>query len=164
MLLRRFQRLAGAQRLDAGRRRSLVIRSGLLALLLIVVAPHSAVGGAAGLGGLLIGAGLALWSLRHTRFERDAAGQVVRYLPNVWIGGAVFALFVLRLLWRLLPLLNSVSAQSPADVRSLMSGNPLTFALLAVFAAYQIAYAVGVLRLATPATPAFAHPVSEVQK
>ena len=105
MLIRRLRFTVGAQPLDVRGRRRLSTRSVLLGvvLLLTLVTPHTLMSYGAGMVGALIGAGLAFWSLHHTRFERDAAGAAVRYVPNVWIGSAVFALFVARLLWRVVP-------------------------------------------------------------
>ena len=157
MLFRRFRGTVGAQLLDARSRRRLNIRSVILGLLLLLTlfAPHTLASYGAGLVGLLIGAGLAYWSLHHTRFERNAAGEVVRYVPNAWIGGAVFVLFIVRLLWRVLPIVlggqtASAGANGQFDYSTFTSGSPLTFALFAVFVAYQIAYSFGVVRRTRP--------------
>ncbi|TSA87876.1 hypothetical protein FNU79_01100 [Deinococcus detaillensis] len=157
MLIRRFRFTVGPQLLDARGRRRLLIRSLILGALLLatLIAPHTLASYGAGAAGLLIGAGLASWSLHHTRFERDAAGEAVRYVPNVWIGAAVFGLFVVRLLWRVVPIALSGQFYNSAgnsfdpgqfNASSFTSGSPLTYALFAVFVAYQMAYAFGVLR------------------
>lgn len=152
VLWRRFQRLAGPQRLDARGRRRLVTNSlilGGIALLLLLTA-HGLPGyGADGLG-LAAGALLAGWSLRHTRFERDPDGHVTRYLPNAWIGGAVFGLFALRLLWRLLPVLDGQANHAPASLQASFGGSAWTGALFMLFAGYQIVYQLLVLRQARP--------------
>ncbi|WP_420594991.1 hypothetical protein [Deinococcus sp.] len=161
MLFRRFRGTVGAQRLDARGRRRLSIRSVILAalLLLTLIAPHTLASYSAGIAGLLIGAGLAYWSLHHTRFEYDAAGEAVRYVPNIWIGGGVFVLFIVRLLWRVLPIILGGQFYNPAgnsfdpsqfNASTFTSGSPLTYALFAVFVAYQIAYSFGVLRRTRP--------------
>ena len=160
MLVRRWRFTVGAQLLDARGRRRLSTRSMILGalLLLTLAAPHTLMSYGAGAVGALLGAGLAWWSLHHTRFERDAAGAAVRYVPNVWIGGAVFALFVARLLWRVVPVVLGSGAQfkssagGPPDLSTFTSGSPLTFALFAVFVAYQTLYSFGVLRRAKGAT------------
>lgn len=157
MLIRRFQFTVGTQLLDARGRLRLAARSLILGVLLIatLLAPHTLTSYGAGFAGLLIGAGLAYWSLHYTRFERDAAGEAVRYVPNVWIGSAVFGLFVVRLLWRVVPIVLSGQFYNSAgnsfdpsqlSASSFTSGSPLIYALFAVFAACQIAYALGVLR------------------
>lgn len=158
VLIRRFRYTVGPQPLDAGGRRRLLIRSLLILGILLIatsLVSHTPLSYGAGMAGLLIGAGLAYWSLHHTRFEQGEAGEAVRYLPNVWIGSAVFGLFVLRLLWRVVPIVlghqfyNSAGTSfdpSQFNASSFTSGSPLTYALFAVFIAYQIAYALGVLR------------------
>lgn len=152
MLLRRYQRLTGPQPLDARGRRRLVVRPvilGVLALLVLAL-PHPLVGYLAALAGAGLGAGLALWSVRHTRFEAGPDGQLIRYVPNFWIGAGVFGLFVLRLVWRLWPLLGGEgwAAGSAPDVGGLTGASPLTLGLFLLFAAYQMAYALLVLRAA----------------
>ncbi len=159
MLVRRLRFTVGAQPLDARGRRRLNTRSLILGVLLLLTlaAPHTLLSYGAGTAGLLIGVGLAGWSLHHTRFERDAAGEAVRYVPNVWIGSAVFVLLIARLLWRVVPIVLGgaqfkSSAGSPPDLSTFTSGSPLTFALFAVFVAYQTLYSFGVLRRARGAT------------
>ena len=155
MLFKRFRGTVGAQRLDARSRRRLGIRSLILGTLLLITlfAPHTLLSYGAGLTGLLIGAALAFWSLHHTRFEWGAAGEAVRYVPNIWIGGGVFVLLIARLLWRVVPIVlsgqtASAGANGQFDYSTFTSGSPLTYALFAVFVAYQIAYNLGILRRA----------------
>ncbi|GAA5534456.1 hypothetical protein [Deinococcus aluminii] len=152
VLLRRFQRLATPQPLDERGRRRLARRPVLLLLLagLLLLAPHSLTGYGAALLGALVGAGLAFWSAHHTRFDFGADGQATRYVPNIWIGGGVFLLFVLRLLWRLWPLLSGQMQPGTAgfDPASFAGSSPLTTALFLVFVAYQTAYAWLVLHAA----------------
>ena len=156
-LFRRFRRLTGPQPLDARGRRRLVVQAAILVLLGVasLLVPHGQStlwGYAADAAGLLLGAGLARWSLTHTTFERDPLGEAVRYVPNVWIGGVVFGLFVVRLLTRLLPVLSGGASATPADPGGLTSGSPLTLGLLMLFVGYQAVYAVLVLRQTRPHT------------
>lgn len=157
MLLRRFQRFTTAQPLDARGRRRLMIRPIILAALalLVLFAPHSALGYVAALLGAVVGAGLAYWSAHNTRYEYGPDGQATRYVPNVWIGGGVFVLFLLRLISKLWPLLTGHSQMTTAasggfDPAQFAGASPLTTALFWVFVAYQIAYALLVLRAARP--------------
>ena len=158
MLLRRFQRLAGPQTLDTRGRRRLVLRAALLLLAtgLIVPTRYSPAAQPAVALGTLVGAGLALWSARHTHFDRGADGHTTRYVPNVWIGGGVFLLFVLRLLWRLQPLLTGqgqTAGTQGFDPSAFVSSSPLTAGLFLVFAAYQSVYPALVLRAADAPHP-----------
>lgn len=96
---------------------------------------------------------MAYWSAHHTRYDFGPDGKATRYQPNVWIGAGVFGLFVLRLLWKLWSLLSgqadwAAQGSQGFDPSALAGSSPLTTALFALFAAYQIAYALLVLRAA----------------
>ncbi|EYB69520.1 hypothetical protein DEIPH_ctg004orf0023 [Deinococcus phoenicis] len=150
-LLRRFQRFATPQALDGRGRLRLSRRPVILLVLagLVLLAPHTLAGYGAALLGAVSGAGLALWSAHHTRFEYGADGSATRYVPNAWIGGGVFLLFVLRLLWRLWPFLTGQVQGAPGfDPAGFAGGSPLTTGLFLVFVAYQTAYSWLVLRAA----------------
>lgn len=101
-------------------------------------------------GGLVVSVGLALWGLHLTKFEDTPQGKF--YTPNTALGIAVTALFIGRILYRILvvaiaPDLQTASAPQPFQ-------SPLTFFLFGLSAGYYIAYQVGVLiRSHQPATP-----------
>lgn len=161
VLLRRYQRLTAPQPLTGRSRRRLIIRPlilGALALL-ILVAPHAPAAYLLALLGAAVGTGLAYWSAQHTRYEYGPDGKAVRYVPNVWIGGGVFALFALRLVWKLGPVLTShVQAGAAAavdgagfpaagfDPAQFAGSSPLTLGFFLVFAAYQIVYSLLIVR------------------
>lgn len=152
MLLRRYRRFTGPQLLDTRGRRRLLVRPvilGVLALLVLAL-PHPLVGYLAALAGAVLGTGLAFWSVRHTRFEAGPDGQLTQYIPNFWIGAGVFGLFVLRLVWRLWPLLGGTgwAAGATPAAGGLTGASPLTLGLFLLFAAYQVAYALLLLRAA----------------
>ncbi|MDR3417665.1 MAG: hypothetical protein P4L83_15920 [Nevskia sp.] len=94
---------------------------------------------------------MALLSLRHTRFETREAQRY--YIPNLYIGLAVSALFVARIAYRfavIYPKLNQAGAsQDPrAVLASLGSAQTLpTLALLGVVLGYYASYYGGVLLL-----------------
>ncbi|SMB88783.1 hypothetical protein [Deinococcus hopiensis] len=152
MMLRRFQRFATPQPLDARGQRRLARRPLILLVIgaLVLLSAHSLAGSGAALLGALVGAGLASWSARHTRFEYGPDGHATRYLPNVWIGGGVFALFVARLLWRPWPLpiggMPATTGGEQFDPSTFVGRSPFTTGLFLVFVAYQIVYALLVLR------------------
>lgn len=92
-------------------------------------------------GGLALSVGLAWWGLHLTRFENTSQGKF--YTPNTALGIAVTALFIGRLLYRILvvavaPDLQAASAPQPFQ-------SPLTFFLFGLSAGYYIAYQTGVL-------------------
>ena len=98
------------------------------------------------LGGLIVGAGLALVGLRLTRFESNAGGADF-YVPNPWIGAALTALLLGRMAWRFLVLApmfsqgaDAVPAHTPAPGNS-----PLTMLVIGLTIGYYMAYYAGVL-------------------
>ena len=96
----------------------------------------------AGLGaGLAVGAGLAIWGLRLTRFEHTAEGYF--YTPNAHIGIALSVVFIARIAWRLFEMQEiEAHAGAPPDFAS----SPLTLAIFGALMGYYTAYAVGMLR------------------
>jgi len=117
--------------------------------------------------GLAAGAALGLLSLYHTRFETREAQHY--YIPNIYIGLAVSALFVLRLGWRMMVVYPQMQQGGAAQAAPGASGpmaslsgaqNLPTLALLGVVIGYYALYYIGVLMLsrravaAQPAAPA----------
>ena len=92
-------------------------------------------------GGLALSLPLAWWGLHLTKFEDTPQGKF--YTPNTAIGIAITALFIGRILYRILvvavaPDLQTASAPLPFQ-------SPLTFFLFGLSAGYYIAYQSGVL-------------------
>lgn len=155
MLVRRFQRLATPQPLQGKAQRRLLVRPLVLTVVVlgVLAAPHTLGSYASAVLGALLGLGVALYSVRHTRFDYDAYGVAVRYIPNAWIGGGLFALFMGRLLVKLWPMLTGgfpqhLSAQPHLDPTTFIGHSPLTTGLFTLFAAYQVVYSLLVLRRA----------------
>jgi cytochrome b561 len=112
----------------------------LLAAMLALAAARSPLALGMLAGGLAVGAGLALWALRLTRFERTADGLF--YTPSAHIGIALSLLLAARIAWRLFELRTGAAAAGGTDfVRS-----PLTLAVFGTLAGYYAAYAVGLIR------------------
>lgn len=142
----RMRRTFGRQRVQPRRLRARITLLGLIGALLLVAAGQDAWT----LGGICAGAAcgtlLALLGLRHTRFEATAEGRF--YTPHTYIGLAVTALFLGRLLYDLMQFshdaaaLNALHGATPA----LNPYNPVTLALSGAFIAYYLAYYLGVLR------------------
>lgn len=155
-LYRRFRGSVGAQAIRPGR---LLLRVGifsLLGLLFLALAANSPPALAGAIAGLAAGAGLAIASLRLTRFEvRDGGGA---YTPNPWIGGAVTAVLVARVASRfpgLAPAAEAAALQaggSPDPLVMLRQG-PLTTGVLMGVVAYYIVYCAGVLWVHRRGTP-----------
>lgn len=145
MLFRRYQRTFGKQVFSFVR---MVLRMALLAVIcgLYLVATRTALGFAAAAAGLAIGTGLAVVSLRTTHLEVSPDGKF--YTPNVWIGLAVTALFLGRLLARMATFYMSPATmlntgETPLDG---LQRSPLTLGIFCLTAAYYIVYFGGIIR------------------
>ena len=120
-------------------------RVGLLSLVTLLIAtqglidPRLATGLSAGLVG---GVALGLLALKLTRFEID--GQNDCYFPNLWIGMALTALFIGRLLYRFMVLYPQMS-HGTAGGFGAYQRSPLTMAILGLLLGYYIAYYAGLL-------------------
>jgi hypothetical protein len=104
------------------------------------------------LGGAACGAALAYLGLRHTRFEVTPEGRF--YTPHTYIGLAVMALFLGRLLYRMLYLYGTgASAGADPNLAATYQRNPLTLGIFAVLIAYYVLFYVGVLLRTRPGAP-----------
>lgn len=104
-MYRRIRRNIGRQKLRPGRIIASLVILCLVSMLILGVNgrfPGLALGCA---GGMLAGMAFALLGLRHTKFETTEEGHF--FTPNTYIGLALSALLLGRLLWRM-------SAQGPA--------------------------------------------------
>jgi hypothetical protein len=126
------------------RPRRMWARVGIFALITLLVAttgfaaPRLAAGLAVGCAG---GFALGWVALKFTRFEITGSDDC--YYPNPWIGVALTALFVGRLLYRfveLYPLMTGAAGGHFAYQRS-----PLTLAILGLLLGYYVAYYAGLL-------------------
>ena len=142
-------------RRNFGRQRWQPLRSGLrLAVLGLALAglgtaaawlPHVAASVACG---LLIGAGLGVLALRHTRAEWiDGAGW---YTPNPWIGGGLTLLLLGRLAWRWSQgalAAGAYAANSQAgNVPAMPRASPLTLGIAATLVGYALVRGIGLFR------------------
>lgn len=152
ILYRRFRRNFGRQRL---RPKRMVLRMVVLAvvcLLLLALPSRGLASDTAAAGGLAIGIALGLWALVHTKFENSEAGRF--YTPNGYIGMAVVALLIGRLIYRfavVYPLLHSAlhaaahNPQTQITPFDAYQRNPLTLGIYFILAGYYICYYAGVL-------------------
>jgi hypothetical protein len=101
--------------------------------------PRLAVGLTAGLVG---GVALGIAALKLTRFEID--GQNDCYFPNPWLGMALTALFIGRLLYRFMVLYPQISHGEGGGFATYQR-SPLTMAILGLLLGYYIAYYAGLL-------------------
>jgi hypothetical protein len=146
----RIRRMVGRQHLSNVRPWITVCVFSLLILMLGWVSlarPQSLLGLG---GGLAVGIGLGVYSLRKTRFENTAQGLF--YTPSAHVGIAVSLLFVGRILYRLLQMYGSgIPGGGPApapgqDPMANYATTPLTLLVFGVLAGYYVTYAIGLLR------------------
>ncbi len=98
---------------------------------------------AAGLtAGLVGGVALGIVALKLTRFEID--GQNDCYFPNPWIGMALTALFLGRVLYRLMVLYPGMTHAASGGY-AVYQRSPLTLVILGLLLGYYIAYYAGLL-------------------
>ena len=120
-------------------------RVGFLSVVTLLVAtqglidPRLATGLGAGLAG---GVALGLLALKLTRFEIDGSNDC--YFPNPWIGLALSALFIGRLLYRFMVLYPTMT-HGAAGGYTAYQRSPLTMAILGLLLGYYIAYYAGLL-------------------
>ncbi len=140
---RRVRRNIGRQVLIARRQ---YVRMGLITVLCLVLAflhPLPPLAVAYIVSGLIVGAAVGWFALRHTQFEATAEGYF--YIPHLYIGIAVTALFVGRLLYRAVLVYDTVNrANSGAAVQA--DNSPLTLGILFLTASYYIVYCTGLLQ------------------
>ena len=140
---RRVRRNIGRQTLTAARQ---YVRMALFTVLCIVLAfiqPLHPAGVAYIASGLIVGAIIGWFALRHTGFEATPQGYF--YTPHLYIGIAVTALFIGRVLYRMVLLYDASNSAAPG-MPPAPDNNPLTLGILFLTASYYVVYCTGLLR------------------
>ena len=144
-IYRRVRRSIGPQPLSAGRQ---IFRMALFALVCVTLAvlhPLQPRAEAYMAGGLILGGAMGWFALRHTEFSATPQGYF--YTPHLYIGIAVTALFVGRMLYRMATLYAIANAGGAAsDAMARPEGNALTLGILFLTASYYFVYCTGLLR------------------
>jgi energy-converting hydrogenase Eha subunit A len=139
----RVRRHIGRQTSRAWRHWAGAIFFPLLLVLLALAALARPLSEAALVAGAVCGAGLGVWGLKLTRYERTEQGFF--YTPNAPLGIALSVLLVGRVLYRLAEVYamqgHAAAVQSRDFVRS-----PLTLAIIGLLAGYYSTFAIGLLR------------------
>jgi uncharacterized membrane protein YfcA len=141
-LYRRAHKLIMRQHFSLRRSRMSLIFFPLLLILFLAGSYTHPLAVAAELGGVLIGVGLAVYGLRHTKYENTAEGLF--YTPNAHIGIALSLLLAGRVAYRFFQMYVSTSAfaQPPQD----FARSSLTLLIFGTTAGYYAWYALGLIR------------------
>lgn len=147
---RRMRRSFGRQRVRDG---YLWFRIGILALAAVFIGAQIArdvelLGTLA--GAIAAGAVLGYFGLRHTKFDVTSDGRF--YTPHTYIGLAVTALFLGRLLYRFLGMYNGLvpPATTGRDLASIYRHSPFTLVVIGALVGYYVLYYAGVLQRTRP--------------
>jgi len=143
-IYRRVRRSIGPQPLTAGRQILRLTILGLLCAFLAVAHPLQPVAVAYMASGLIVGGALGWFALRHTEFNVTPQGYF--YTPHLYIGLAVTALFVGRMLYRVATLYAMTDAAGVTGTIPRPDSNPLTLGVLFLTASYYLVYCTGLLR------------------
>lgn len=138
----RVRRLAGRQKFSPIRSWISASLLPVLLLTLLVGTVSHPLRSLSELAGIAVGAGLAIYGLRLTRFETTGQGRF--YTPSAHIGVALSALFLGRVAYKIIHAYTSTAGftEPPAE----MIKSPLTLLIIGTLAGYYAAYAIGLLR------------------
>ena len=136
----RFRRLVGRQRLTKVRPWITLTVFPLLAALLAWVAYPNMDRIGWLVAGIAAGAGLSLFGLKLTSFERTS--QAFFYTPNKYLGISLVLLFIGRIAYRVV----EVAALSASNTVTGFVVSAVTLAVFGLLAGYYIGYTVGLLR------------------
>lgn len=149
-LYRRMRRAFGRQRVREG---FMWLRIGIFSLFAVFIGAQitrdlDLLGILA--AGIACGAVLGYFGLKHTKFEVTSEGRF--YTPHTYIGLAVTALFIGRLLYRYLGMYNGLvpPANTGQDLAAIYRHNPSTLAVIGALVGYYVLYYVGVLQRTRP--------------
>lgn len=142
-LYRRYQKLVSRQKSRASRHWVAAILFASILLLLAVTSLVRPLSEAALAGGIAIGAVLAHFGLRSTRFEATPEG--VYFTPSARIGIVLMLILVARVLYRIFEI-STLTVAARAGQMQDFTRSPLTLLVVGMLLAYYAAYAIGILR------------------
>lgn len=151
ILYRRMRRSFGRQRVQDKR---MWFRIGILTLIGAFIGVQVARNFdvlAALLAGIACGAALGYIGLKYTKFEMTPEGRF--YTPHAYLGVAVAALLVGRLLYRFLAVYDGTTPTGAAgqDLMTYYEHNPFTLCVFGALVGYYVLYYVGILHRTKPA-------------
>jgi hypothetical protein len=156
---RRLRTSFGRQPVQTKRMVARIVIFSVIAILFIALAFTQPMSLGAAVLGLAIGGIVAVIGLRLTKFELSPQGNF--YTPHAYIGGAVSALLVARLVYRffiVFPTMQTAAQHAAANGNPYagFQSSPLTIAILMLTAGYYITYNAGILlkvRTSSSSTP-----------
>ncbi|HEX4481883.1 MAG TPA: DUF1453 domain-containing protein [Rudaea sp.] len=153
-IYRRVRRTIGRQPFQPTRMQVRMIILGVVGAIALAFSMRNIDVGGAMVGGLVGGAALGLFGVRHTKFETTPKGQF--YTPHTYIGLFVTLLFLGRLAYRFIvvfPMMNAAAQVDPNPYASFQK-SPLTMAIFGIVIGYYIAYYGAVIREMRKTAPA----------
>jgi multisubunit Na+/H+ antiporter MnhB subunit len=142
IVYRRFRRLFGRQPLNPKRMVARILILCVVGALLSPAALRSSAAALAMSAGLVLGVAIGLWGAKHTRYEWH--GGELHYVPHTYAGLVVSALFLGRLLYRVLILsqggLPADAGSGQANPFGTIYQNPLTLSVFFVLIGYYVCY------------------------
>lgn len=152
-IYRRFRRLFGRQKLNRGYLIFRVILLCIVGALLLLPTIFSKELALATLVGLAIGIGLAIWAAKHTRFDQQ--DDTLYYIPHTYAGMVVSALFLGRIVYKIVAVSKSKLGIATMDATPSISDfggfsglyhNPVTRLVFFILIGYYVYYYLYVLR------------------
>lgn len=144
-IYRRVRRNIGRQRLSPLRLKWRIGLFAVIGALVLAVSARSPELCAALSAGIVGGAALGWFGLKHTQFEVTPQGHW--YTPHTYIGAFVSALFLGRVAYRFIVLYSTSHAMAAdTDPFAAYQKSPLTLAIFGVLVGYYVFYYSGVLR------------------
>ena len=145
-IFRRVRRTIGRQPYQPKRMQVRMVVLGIVGAIALLFSFRNVDVGGAMVAGIVGGAALGLFGVRHTKFETTPRGQF--YTPHTYIGLFVTLLFLGRLAYRFLIVMPSMQAAAQADANpyASMQKSPLTMAIFGIVVGYYIAYYGAVIR------------------
>jgi hypothetical protein len=142
-LYRRLRTSFGRQPVQTKRMivRIVILSAVVTALLLLSLSQSMSLGSAA--LGLALGAIVGVIGLRLTRFEHTPDGDY--YTANPYMGAAVSAILVARLVYRFVVVMPTVQTAAAGNPYAGIQQSPLTLAILMVTLGYYVTYFAGIL-------------------
>lgn len=147
LVIRRVRRSFGRQPIEPGRLRARAMLIAAAGVLTGIGALHDPPAITALAGGVIGGAILGTFAVKYTRFEVTDRGRF--YTPHVTIGTAVLAVFLGRLVYRLVGTYAIAQGALPSPAAAASANrSPVTLGICGLLVGYYLLFNLGVVRSA----------------